>query len=125
MHTAKLLMLLVVAFSGALIACGVQADLGADDRPNPFKPQSVQPVKQGGHHRRSNNYVRSSAAPRLRAVLRAPRGSMANLEGHILSEQESALGYRLLAVQEHSADFYHRGQRLRLYVRPKEERADP
>ncbi len=125
MRCVKLLTVLAFAFAGALLARGVQADLGADDRPNPFKPQNVQSAKHGGLQQRGKHPLRASAAPRLRAVLRAPQGSMANLAGHILAEQESALGYRLLAVQEHSADFYHRGQRLRLYVRPTEEHADP
>jgi len=54
--------------------------------------------------------------PRLRGLLRADTGSMANLDGHLLEIGESALGYRLMAVNEHSADFLHRGQQIRLTV---------
>ncbi len=95
----------------------------AYQRPNPFKP----PLQQPSRDSRAKSHAPASAysPPRLRAVLAAPEGSLVNLNGYILAEGESALGYQLLAVHEHSADFNYRGQRLRLHVRRAQESTKP
>ena len=54
--------------------------------------------------------------PRLRGVLQAQDGSLANLDGNILVQGESALGYTLVAVHNHSATFRFRQQLITLQV---------
>ncbi len=54
--------------------------------------------------------------PRLRGVLQATDGSFANLDGHVLAQGESALGYTLVAVQDHSAKFRFHHQIITLQV---------
>lgn len=54
--------------------------------------------------------------PRLRGVLQATDGSLANLDGHVLAQGESALGYTLVAVQDHSAKFEFRQHIITLQV---------
>lgn len=92
------------------------------ERVNPFAPPAASQAERAPMVR-AGGVSRPVQHPRLRAVLHSTNGSMANLSGHILGEQESALGYRLVAVQEHSADFVHRGQRVRLYVARDQETA--
>ena len=53
--------------------------------------------------------VSEQRAPRLRAVMLAPSGPRVDLEGAILMVGESAGGYRLLEVREHSAVFSRNG----------------
>lgn len=95
----------------SLLSLSVQAQ----ERVNPFAPPSSESESEvaGSAPVRARTPLRH---PRLRAVLRAMEGSMANLNGHIIGIDESALGYQLVAVQEHSADFVFRGSRVRLHV---------
>ena len=103
------------AFTTSASTTAANPTTQGEARPNPFKPRELKAAKKRTSHGHGS-FARVTEHPRLRGVLRAPEGSMANLDGHILAVQESALGYRLLAVDEHSAEFYHRGQRIRLYV---------
>ena len=86
-------------------------------RYNPFeRPISAQ---SGNYRTNSANTATSShrvSHPRLRGVLQAEDGSLANLDGHVLAQGESALGYTLLAVQDHSAKFRYRQRTVTLQV---------
>lgn len=98
----------------ALLALASPLVLG-QERVNPFAPPIIasEPERAGSTPARARKSFRH---PRLRAVLRAMEGSMANLNGHIIGIDESALGYQLVAVHEHSADFIFRGSPVRLHV---------
>lgn len=82
-------------------------------RYNPFQRLISNPTTQA-----ANTTTKSFRYnhPRLRGVLQAEDGSLANLDGHILAQGESALGYTLVAVQNHSAKFRFRQQLITLQV---------
>lgn len=103
------LLLLVLALSAAGFA---QAD--ATQRHNPFE-RFVAPLPSSSNSGNTASNFRLTH-PRLRAVLHATDGSLANLEGHVLAQGETALGYTLLAVQDHSAKFRYRQRIITLQV---------
>jgi hypothetical protein len=85
-------------------------------RHNPFQ-RSAAPVETSrsssvGSTTKSYRFTH----PRLRAVLNANDGSLANLDGHVLAQGESALGYTLVAVADHSARFEFRQHIITLQV---------
>ncbi|MFK7915072.1 MAG: hypothetical protein AB8B93_14245 [Pseudomonadales bacterium] len=108
-------MKLFIALIITSLAVSSAATLRASDRVNPFAPPIVEAPADADAPRQTR-VRRAVRHPRLRGVLHAMEGSMANLNGHIIGVQESAMGYQLVAVQEHSADFVFRGTRVRLHV---------
>lgn len=85
-------------------------------RHNPFqRSATMQPTSNTSAAGRATVNYRITH-PRLRGVLQATDGSLANLDGHVLAQGESALGYTLVAVQDHSAKFRFRHQLITLQV---------
>lgn len=106
-----LTILLVISLGWATV---VQA--AETTRHNPFKRSATtQPTSNASAASGATINYRVTH-PRLRAVLQATDGSLANLDGHILAQGESALGYTLIAVQDHSAKFRFRHQLITLQV---------
>lgn len=111
-HTKMVKVLLLITILG-LTSLAQAADA---DRHNPFlrttAPQEVHRSSATGSQVTSYRVTH----PRLRGVLQANDGSLANLDGHVLAQGESALGYTLLAVQDHSAKFRFRQHTITLQV---------
>lgn len=62
-------------------------------------------------------------APRLRGILHAGRGSLANVDGQLVAVGESLDGHRLLSVSDYQAIFEKNGRRVILDMRrPQESR---
>ncbi len=97
---------MLVSFGAAGYAYAQSAE--PSQRYNPFAAQPL--LDHASAHtnniRRKPTTIRlPSEHPRLRAVLQARDGGLANLAGVVLNIGEASQGYRLLAVGEHSALF--------------------
>lgn len=88
------------------LACTSLVQAAENIRYNPFQrntaPQATNQSRSASTHAVKSYHF---THPRLRGVLQATDGSLANLDGHVLAQGESALGYTLVAVQDHSAKF--------------------
>ena len=78
---------------------------GEPTRHNPFQRLASTPMVSSSSTASGATVSYRASHPRLRAVLQATDGSLANLDGHVLAQGESALGYTLVAVQDFSAKF--------------------
>lgn len=85
-------------------------------RHNPFQRSAAPPETSPNSSAGSTIISYQSSHPRLRAVLNANAGSLANLDGHVLAQGESALGYTLVTVADHSAKFRFRQHIITLQV---------
>ena len=103
----------------ALITALLLAAAGATAQPafrlqhDPFDWGALQKIEQ---ERTAQAPAIAQAPPQLRAVMRTDTGGRADLDGAILGIGDSAAGYRLLEVRDHSAVFAKAGRKLVIEV---------
>ena len=85
-------------------------------RRDPFDWTSLQQVVKKKEPEAAKVAAAPERTPRLRAVMRGPSGGQVNLDGVIMSVGDSAEGYRLVEVRDHSAVFARKGGTVELEV---------
>jgi hypothetical protein len=112
------ILLMVVSTVFACVAASEQVDTPLQR--NPFAAPKVleQPVTLVAPRRVAEPEPEPEPEPlfRLRAVLAARGGSLANIDGEILGVGEKIEGYRLVAIREHQVVLRRRGKRIVLSV---------
>jgi hypothetical protein len=110
------ILLMVVSTVFACVAASEQVD--APLQRNPFAAPKVleQPVTLVAPRRVAEPEPEPEPLFRLRAVLAARGGSLANIDGEILGVGEKIEGYRLVAIREHQVVLRRRGKRIVLSV---------
>jgi hypothetical protein len=110
------ILLMVVSTVFACVAASEQVDTPLQR--NPFAAPKVleQPVTLVAPRRVAEPEPEPEPLFRLRAVLAARGGSLANIDGEILGVGEKIEGYRLVAIREHQVVLRRRGKRIVLSV---------